>query len=44
MDEPDQLLHVAQRLRDRRESAAALTALIEELEAQGKAIVEDAGH
>jgi len=44
MDEPDQLLHVAQLLRDRRESAAALTALIEELEAQGKAIVEDAGH
>jgi ParB family chromosome partitioning protein len=44
MDEPDQLLHVAQLLRDRRESAAALAALIEELEAQGKAIVEDAGH
>jgi ParB family chromosome partitioning protein len=44
MDEPDQLLHVAQLLRDRRESAAALAALSEELEAQGKAIVEDAGH
>lgn len=44
MDEPDQLLHVAQLLRDRRESAAALAALIEELEAQGKAVVEDAGH
>jgi ParB family chromosome partitioning protein len=36
--------HVAQLLRDRRESAAALAALIEELEAQGKTIVEDAGH
>ena len=44
MDEPDQLLHVAQQLRDRRESATALTALIAELEAQGKTIVEDAGH
>ncbi|MBT2547212.1 ParB/RepB/Spo0J family partition protein [Arthrobacter sp. ISL-65] len=44
MDEPDQLLHVAQLLRDRRESAAALAALVTELEAQGKAIVEDAGH
>ncbi|MEW1857485.1 ParB/RepB/Spo0J family partition protein [Pseudarthrobacter oxydans] len=44
MDEPDQLLHVAQLLRDRRESAAALAALIEELEAAGKTIVEDAGH
>ncbi|UKA77631.1 ParB/RepB/Spo0J family partition protein [Arthrobacter sp. FW306-07-I] len=44
MDEPDQLLHVAQLLRDKRESAAALAALQEELEAQGKTIVEDAGH
>lgn len=44
MDEPDQLLHVAQLLRDKRESAAALAALIEELKAQGKTIVEDAGH
>ncbi|MCD5341761.1 ParB/RepB/Spo0J family partition protein [Arthrobacter sp. AK04] len=44
MDEPDQLLHVAQRLRDRRESAAALAALTAELEAQGKTIVQDAGH
>jgi ParB family chromosome partitioning protein len=44
MDEPDQLLHVAQLLRDRRESAAALAALTEELEARGKTIVEDAGH
>lgn len=44
MDEPEQLLHVAQQLRDRRESAVALTALIDELKAQGKAIVENAGH
>ena len=44
MDEPDQLLHVAQKLRDRRERAAALAALIAELEAQGKTIVEDAGN
>ncbi|NUU33397.1 ParB/RepB/Spo0J family partition protein, partial [Arthrobacter sp. C9C5] len=43
-DEPDQLLHVAQMLRDRRDSAAALAALIEELEAADKTIVEDAGH
>jgi ParB family transcriptional regulator, chromosome partitioning protein len=43
-DEPDQLLHVAQMLRDRRDRAAALAALIAELEAQGKIIVEDAGH
>ncbi|MDI3195544.1 ParB/RepB/Spo0J family partition protein [Pseudarthrobacter sp. AL07] len=44
MDEPDQLLHVAQLLRDRRESAAALATLIAELEAQGKTVVADAGH
>jgi ParB family chromosome partitioning protein len=44
MDEPDQLHHVAQLLRDRRESAAARASMIEELEAQGKTIVEDAGH
>ncbi|MET3937184.1 ParB/RepB/Spo0J family partition protein [Arthrobacter sp. OAP107] len=44
MDDPDQILHVAQRLRDQRESAAALAALITEVEAQGKTIVEDAGH
>jgi ParB family chromosome partitioning protein len=43
-DEPDQLLHVAQMLRDRRDRAAALAALIAELEADGKTIVEDAGH
>lgn len=44
MDEPEQLFHVAQQLRDERERAAALAALIAELEAQGKAIVEDAGN
>lgn len=43
-DEPDQLHHVAQQLRDRRDRAATLAALIAELEAAGKAIVEDAGH
>lgn len=44
MDEPDQLLHVAQLLRDKRESAAALAALKEDLQAQGRTIVEDAGY
>ncbi|NHW48713.1 chromosome partitioning protein ParB, partial [Paenarthrobacter sp. MSM-2-10-13] len=44
MDEPDQLFHVAQQLRDERERAAALDALIEGLKAEGKAIVEDAGN
>ncbi|WP_284762069.1 ParB/RepB/Spo0J family partition protein [Arthrobacter sp. efr-133-R2A-63] len=44
MDEPEQLFHVAQQLRDERERAAALAALIEELQAQGKTIVEDAGN
>jgi ParB family transcriptional regulator, chromosome partitioning protein len=44
MDEPEQLFHVAQQLRDERERAAALAALIAELEAQGKTIVEDAGN
>ena len=44
MDEPEQLFHVAQQLRDDRERAAALAALIAELEAQGKTIVEDAGN
>ncbi|NMR32299.1 ParB/RepB/Spo0J family partition protein [Crystallibacter degradans] len=43
-DEPDQLLHVAQMLRDRRDSSAALAAFREELTALGKRIVEDAGH
>jgi ParB family chromosome partitioning protein len=40
-DEPDQLLHVAQLLRDRRDRAAALAALIAELEAEGKTIADD---
>lgn len=44
MDEADQLHHVAQRLRDQRESAAAFAALKEELETQGKTIVEEAGY
>jgi len=43
-DEPDQLLHVAQLLRDRRASEAARAALIAELEEAGKTIVEDAGY
>jgi ParB family transcriptional regulator, chromosome partitioning protein len=43
-DEPDYFDHIAQKLRDDRESKAQLAALIEELIAQGKAIVEDAGH
>jgi len=43
-DEPDMLLHVTQRLRDKRDIAAARAALVAELEGQGKIIVEDAGH
>ncbi|UKA75068.1 ParB/RepB/Spo0J family partition protein [Arthrobacter sp. FW306-07-I] len=43
-DEPQYFDHIAQKLRDDRESKAQLSALIEELIAQGKAIVEDAGH
>lgn len=43
-DEPDMLMHVTQRLRDKRDIAAARAALIAELEGQGKTIVEDAGH
>jgi ParB family chromosome partitioning protein len=43
-DEPQYFDHIAQKLRDDRESKAQLAALIEELIAQGKAIVEDAGH
>jgi ParB family chromosome partitioning protein len=43
-DEPDQLFHVAQQLRDERESAAALAALIAELEAAGTTIVEGPGY
>ena len=43
MDEPDQLFHVAQQIRDDRARQAALTALIEGLKAEGKAIVDYAG-
>ncbi|MEV8042151.1 ParB/RepB/Spo0J family partition protein [Arthrobacter sp. NPDC080082] len=43
-DEADQLLHVAQLLRDRRASEAARAALVVELEAAGKTIVEAAGY
>jgi ParB family chromosome partitioning protein len=43
-DEPDMLLHITQRLRDKRDIAAARAALIAEIEGQGKTIVEDAGH
>lgn len=44
-DELDMLLlHVTQRLRDKRDMAAARAALIAELEGQGKTTVEDAGH
>jgi ParB family chromosome partitioning protein len=43
-DEPDYFDHIAQKLRDDRESKAQLAALIEDLVAQGKAIVEEAGH
>jgi ParB family chromosome partitioning protein len=43
-DEPDQLFHVAQQLRDDRESAAAHAALIAELEAAGTTIVEAPGY
>ncbi|MEV7663549.1 ParB/RepB/Spo0J family partition protein [Paenarthrobacter sp. NPDC089316] len=44
MDEPDQLFHVAQQIRDDRARQAALTALIEGLKAEGKTIVDYAGH
>lgn len=43
-DEPDMLNHVAQQLRDSRDRAAALLALIAELESTGKIIVEEAGY
>ncbi|MDJ0321983.1 ParB/RepB/Spo0J family partition protein [Pseudarthrobacter sp. PS3-L1] len=43
-DEPEQLAHVAQQFRDRRAQAAALTALIAEIEATGKTIVQDASY
>ena len=44
MDEPDQLFHVAQQLRDDRERAAALAAFTAELEAAGTTIVEAPGY
>ncbi|SDL40688.1 ParB/RepB/Spo0J family partition protein [Arthrobacter sp. ok362] len=43
-DEADQLLHVAPLLHDRRASEAARAALVAELGAAGKTIVEDAGY
>ncbi|MCU1567505.1 MAG: ParB-like partition protein, partial [Pseudarthrobacter sp.] len=46
-DEADMLLHVTQQLRDKRDRAAALAALIAELEAAGTTLVEagyDADH
>ena len=44
MDEPDQLHHVAQQLRDDRERAAALAAFTAEIEATGIRIVEAPGY
>ncbi|MFB0840480.1 ParB/RepB/Spo0J family partition protein [Arthrobacter sp. E44] len=44
MDEPEQLFHVAQQLRDDRERAAALAAFTTELEAAGTTIVEAPGY
>jgi ParB family chromosome partitioning protein len=44
MDEPDQLFHVAQQLRDDRERAAALAAFTAELEAAGTTIVDAPGY
>ncbi|WP_144663193.1 ParB/RepB/Spo0J family partition protein [Paenarthrobacter nicotinovorans] len=44
MDEPDQLFHVAQQIRDDRAREAALTKLIDGLKAEGKTIVDYAGH
>jgi ParB family chromosome partitioning protein len=43
-DEADRLLHVAQLLRDRRACETARAALVAELEAAGKTIVESAGY
>ncbi|GLU61667.1 ParB/RepB/Spo0J family partition protein [Paenarthrobacter ureafaciens] len=43
-DEPDQLFHVAQQLRDDRTAAAALAAFTAELEAAGTTIVERPGY
>ena len=44
MDEPDQLFHVAQQIRDDRAREAALAALIDGLKAEDKTIVDYAGH
>ncbi|MEQ4568492.1 ParB/RepB/Spo0J family partition protein [Paenarthrobacter sp. CAP02] len=44
MDEPDQLFHVAQQIRDNRAREAELAALIDGLKAEGKTIVDYAGH
>ena len=44
MDDPAQLFHVAQQIRDDRAREAELAALIEGLKAQGKTIVDYAGH
>lgn len=43
-DEPEQLVHVAQQLRDARAHAAALAAFITELEAAGRTIVDRPGY
>ena len=43
-DEPDQLFHVAQQLRDEREHAAAVAAYTAEVAATGKTIVERPGY
>jgi ParB family chromosome partitioning protein len=43
-DEPDMLAHVTQKLRDRRDRAAALAALRAELEAAGTTVVDTAGY
>ncbi|MFJ4264613.1 ParB/RepB/Spo0J family partition protein [Paenarthrobacter nicotinovorans] len=44
MDEPDQLFHLAQQIRDNRAREAELAALIDGLKAEGKRIVDYAGH
>lgn len=44
MDDPDQLFHVAQQLRDDRERAATLAAFTAEVEATGVTIVEQPGY
>ncbi|MFF2842504.1 ParB/RepB/Spo0J family partition protein [Paenarthrobacter sp. NPDC057981] len=44
MDEPDQLFHVAQQIRDNRAREAELVALIDGLKAEGRTLVDYAGH